>query len=46
MYPFLEASGVRWIVYDQVYEDMWNDMARTVDEKKQAEKMQKIEAYI
>jgi peptide/nickel transport system substrate-binding protein len=46
MYPFLEASGVRWIVYDQVYEDMWNDMARTVDEKKQDEKMQKIEAYI
>ena len=25
---------------------MWNDMAGTVDEKKQDEKMQKIEAYI
>ena len=46
VYPYLEASGIRWIVYDQVYEDMWNDMARTVDEKKQDEKMQKIEAYI
>ena len=45
-YPFLDASGIRWIVYDQAYEDMWNDMARTVDEKKQDEKMQKIEAYI
>jgi len=46
MYPYLEDSGVRWIVYDQVYEDMWKDMARTVDERKQDEKMQKIEAYI
>jgi peptide/nickel transport system substrate-binding protein len=45
-YPFLEASAMRWIPYDQVYEDMWNDMARTVDEKKQDEKMQKIEGYL
>jgi len=46
VYPYLEASGVRWIVDDQVYEDMWHDMAGTVDEKKQDEKIQQIEAYI
>ena len=46
MYPFLEASSIRWIEYDQVYEDMWKDMVKTVDQKKQDEKMRKIEAYI
>ena len=46
VYPYLEPSGLRWIVYDQVYEDMWNDLVRTVDEKKQDEKMQRMEAYI
>ena len=46
VYPYLETSGIRWIKYDPIYEDMWNDMARTVDEKKQDEKMQNIEAYI
>jgi len=46
VYPYLEASGVRWTEYDRVYEDMWKDMAKTVDIRKQDEKMQKIEEYI
>ncbi|MCK5268799.1 MAG: ABC transporter substrate-binding protein, partial [Spirochaetes bacterium] len=45
-WPFLDSSGIRWIEYDPVYEKMWKDMARTVDEKTQDEKMRKMEQYI
>jgi ABC-type transport system substrate-binding protein len=46
VYPFLDFSGIRWIEYDPVYERMWRDMARTVDEKAQDKKMQKMEQYV
>ncbi|NIS70721.1 MAG: hypothetical protein GTO12_17780 [Proteobacteria bacterium] len=46
VYPFLDPSGVRWIEYDPVYEKMWKDMARTVDEEAQDEKMRQMEQYI
>ncbi len=32
VYPFLEDSGVRWIEYDRKYENMWKDMAKTLDQ--------------
>jgi peptide/nickel transport system substrate-binding protein len=46
VYPLLDASGIRWIEYDPVYEKMWKDMAGTVDEKAQDEKMRQMEQYI
>jgi ABC-type transport system substrate-binding protein len=46
VYPFLDASGIRWIEYDPVYEKMWKDMAQTVDEKEQDEKMRQMEEYV
>jgi peptide/nickel transport system substrate-binding protein len=46
IYPFLDLSGIRWIEYDAVYEQMWKDMAGTVDEAAQDEKMRQLEQYI
>jgi ABC-type transport system substrate-binding protein len=46
VYPFLDDSGIRWIEYDPVYEKMWKDMAGTVDEKAQDEKMRQMEQYV
>jgi peptide/nickel transport system substrate-binding protein len=46
VYPFLDSSGIRWIDYDPVYEKMWKDMAGTVDEKEQDDKMRQMEQYI
>jgi peptide/nickel transport system substrate-binding protein len=46
VYPFLDLSGIRWIEYDAVYEQMWKDMAGTVDEAAQDEKMRQLEQYI
>ena len=46
MWPYLEGSWVRWIEYDEKFESMWKDMARTFDEKLQDEKMQQMEQYI
>jgi peptide/nickel transport system substrate-binding protein len=46
VYPFLDLSGVRWIEYDPVYEKMWKDMAGTVDEEAQDEKMRQMEQYV
>jgi peptide/nickel transport system substrate-binding protein len=46
VYPYLEGSGIRWIEYDPVFEKMWKDMAGTVDEKAQDEKMRQMEQYI
>ena len=45
-YPYLDSSQVRWIVYDPTYESMWKDMARTVDEAAQDEKMRQLEQYV
>jgi len=46
VYPFLDLSGIRWIEYDAVYEEMWQDMARTVDEADQDEKMRQLERHV
>jgi len=46
IYPVLDASYVRWCEYDPVYEKMWKDMARTVDETAQDEKMRQMEQYL
>ena len=44
---YLEIEGdLRWIEYDPVYEKMWKDMAGTVDEKAQDEKMRQMDQYV
>ena len=46
IYPVLDASRIRWCEYDPVYEKMWKDMAGTVDEAAQDEKMRQMEQYL
>ena len=46
VYPFIDSSGIRWIELDQDYENMWQDMAQTLDKKEQDEKMKRMEKYI
>ena len=46
VFPVLESSGSRWCEYDAAYEKMWKDMARTVDEAAQDEKMRQMEQYL
>ncbi|NIS59496.1 MAG: hypothetical protein GTO13_01975, partial [Proteobacteria bacterium] len=43
---YTEASGWRWNEYDPVYEEMWKDMARTVDRKAQEEKIRQMVQYV
>jgi ABC-type transport system substrate-binding protein len=44
--PYLDLSNIRWIEYDPIYEKMWKDMAGTVDEASQDEKMRQFEQYV
>jgi peptide/nickel transport system substrate-binding protein len=44
--PYVESTGLRWIEHDPVYENMWRDMVRTVDEAAQDEKMRQMEKYV
>jgi len=46
VWPYLDLAEIRWIDYDPVYEKMWKDMAATVDEATQDEKMRQLEQYI
>jgi peptide/nickel transport system substrate-binding protein len=46
IYPVLDASRIRWCEYDPKYEKMWKDMAQTVDEAAQDEKMRQMEQYL
>ncbi len=46
IYGFLEDSRFRWIEFDPVYEEMWKDMAMTLDTKVLEEKIRKMEQYI
>jgi len=46
LFYFLEESDCRWNEHDPVYEDMWKDMAKTVDPKAQEEKLRKMEEYL
>jgi len=43
---YIEESNMRWIEYDPVYEEMWKDMARTMDPEEQEEKIRKMMQYI
>ena len=42
----LEESDNRWIEYDPVYEEMWKEMAKTVDTEAQEGKVRQLEHYI
>jgi peptide/nickel transport system substrate-binding protein len=42
----LEESYIRWIEYDIAYEEMWKEMAGTVDKKTQEEKIRQMMEYI
>jgi ABC-type transport system substrate-binding protein len=42
---YTEESDFRWIEYDAVYEEMWKDMARTVDPEAQEEKIRQMAQY-
>jgi len=46
VYPYLDSSEIRWIEFDAAYEKMWKDMAATVDEAAQDEKMRQLEQYL
>ena len=45
-YFYLEESGTRWIDYDEVYEDMWKDMAGTKDPVAQEAKIKQMVQYV
>ena len=45
-YGYLEESDMRWIGNDPLYEEMWKEMARTVDSKALEEKIQQMEKYL
>ena len=43
---YTEGGGWRWNEYDPVYEEMWEDMARTVDRKAQEKKIRQMVQYV
>jgi len=43
---FIEQSNFRWIEYDPVYEEMWKDMAKTVDTEVQEDKVRQMVQYL
>ena len=43
---FIEQSNFRWIDYDPVYEEMWKDMAKTVDTEVQEDKVRRMVQYL
>jgi len=43
---YIEDSDFRWIEYDPDYEEMWKEMAGTVDPEAQEEKIRKMVRYI
>jgi len=44
-FGFLETSGMRWIETDPVYEKMWKDMIKTVDEESQEQQLRQMVQY-
>jgi len=42
----IEESDTRWIEYDPIYEEMWREMARTVDPVAQEEKIRQMAKYV
>jgi peptide/nickel transport system substrate-binding protein len=45
-FGLIEKSDFRFTDYDTVYEEMWKDMARTVDRERQEKKLRQMEQYI
>ena len=45
-WPYLDSCQIRWIGYDPVYEEMWKNMAQTIDEEAQNEMMRQMEQYV
>jgi peptide/nickel transport system substrate-binding protein len=43
---FIEEADFRWTEYDSVYENMWKEMAMTVDQGIQETKIRNLEAYL
>ena len=43
---YIDDSDVRWIEYDQDYEEMWKEMVSTVDRDAQEEKIRKMVKYL
>lgn len=44
--PFTENSDFRWVKYDSDYEEMWQNMAGTVDSTLQERRMREMVRYI
>ena len=40
-----DGGGWRWVEYDSAYEEMWRNMARTVDPETQEEKIRRFVQY-
>ena len=45
-FGLIEKSDFRFTDYDKVYEEMWKDMARTVDIERQEKKLRQMERYV
>jgi len=43
---FIEETGLRWIEYDPVYENMWKDMKNITDSEAQEEKIRQMVQYL
>jgi peptide/nickel transport system substrate-binding protein len=43
---FAEESDWRWIDYDPVYEEMWKEMAKTMDTDRQEDKLRQMVKYV
>ena len=42
----VEESDWRWVEYDPVYEEMWKEMARTVDPETQEQQLRQMVQYV
>ncbi len=43
---YIEESNFRWIEYDPVYEELWKEMAKTIDVDTQEEKIRQMVKYV
>ena len=45
-WSYIKEGEFRWIEYDPLYDEMWKEMARTVDRRAQEEKIRHIAEYV
>jgi peptide/nickel transport system substrate-binding protein len=45
-FGFVDMSNQRWIERDPVYEKMWNDMIKTVDDERQEKQIRQMVQYL